>query len=192
MKKRTQAAGFLAALFLFLLASCEPAQPKRPLLWYGEHTFPFEMTLSSPNSEGEPVILTGRRTPDSVTVSVVSPERMQGLTVRYANGNTVLSAGSTEIPLSREAAEGLTCLLDGLLVRSADGAKLGSTEEGSSAVTFDTLTLVLDENGLPQSIRDTETGREAGISIQIENLSDETNKDQQNNEYQTENRGGDF
>ncbi len=191
MKKSTLAAGFLAALFLSLTASCETDQTHRPLLWYAESSFPFELTLSSSENGGETLLLTGERTPSSLTLSVTSPERMQGLTVRYENGNCILSpdGGATEIPLSPKAAEGLTGLLDGLLVTDAENAKLGTDENGNTTAAFPSFTLVLDENGLPQSILDTETGRTAEIRIQS---SDVTNKDQQQNEYQNENNGGDF
>lgn len=192
IKKSKQAAGFIAVCLLLLQTGCMQAGDRRPLLWWGSETFPFEMTLPSPVSEGEPIILTGERTPDSVSVAVVFPERLQGLTVRYGNGNTVLCAGDTEIPLSKDAAEGLTCILDGLLVTSAEGAKIGSTEEGAAILTFDSFALILDENGLPKAILDTESGRRAAFSAELEKNSDNTNKDQQNNEHQTENRGGDF
>lgn len=192
--KSIKAAGFLAVLFLFLSTGC--ASQPRPLLWYGDKNFPFEMTLSADGTENA-IVLRGERTPHSVTVTVTSPARMQGLTVCYAKGNCTLTAGDTEIPLSQSAAQGLTGLLDGLLISSTEGAKLGSDADGFSTVTFDSLTLTLDENGLPRAIFDTETGRTATISVSPEALaeekiSDETNKDQQNNEHPNENNSGDL
>jgi hypothetical protein len=196
IQKSIKTAGFLAVLFLFFSTGCAMGEPSRPLLWYGGETFPFEMILPEADHDNA-IILRGERTPTSVTVTVTSPERTRGITVRYANGNCILTADTSEIPLSKSAAQGLTVLLDGLLLSSAEGAKLGSDAEGFPTVTFDSLTLTLDENGLPRAILHTETGRTAKITVPAEALTDQnnsekTNKDQENNEHQNENNGGDF
>ena len=177
-----QAAGIFAVCIVLLQTGCKNTVENRPLLWYTEYSFPFEMTLSSPgsaNADGTEYTLAGERTPTSVTLSVTAPERLNGLTIRYAGGNCTLSAGETTIPLSREAAEGLTVFLDGLLVSSADGAKLGSSENGLTTAAYDAFTLTLDENGLPAKIRDTASGREAEIKVRSTERSDTENKDQQ-------------
>lgn len=192
--KSIKTAGFLAVLFLFFFTGCTAGEHSRPLMWYGEESFPFEMTV--PADSGS-ILLTGERTPCSVTLTVTSPESIQGLTVQYENGNCVLTAGSSVIPLSKSAAQGLTCLLDGLLLSSAEGAQLGSDSEGLTTVTFPPLTLTLDENGLPCGVFDADSGRTAAISVSAEDVTDEkntnkTDKDQQSNEYQNENNGGDL
>lgn len=175
-----QAAGIFAVCVVLLQTGCKNTVENRPLLWYTEYSFPFEMTVPSADADsGTEYTLTGERTPTSVTLSVTSPEHLNGLTIRYAGGNCTISAGETVIPLSRSAASGLTVLLDGLLAPSPDGAKLGSSEDGSTTAAYDAFTITLDENGLPSKIRDADTGREAEIKIQSSDLSDTENKDQQ-------------
>jgi len=196
IQKSIKAAGFLAVLFLFFFTGCTKPESSRPLFWFGEEDFSFEMTIPT-DADDDSILLRGERTPASISLTVISPEGIKGLTVRYANGNCTLTADSSEIPLSKSAAQGLTCLLDGLLLTSAEGAKLGSDTDGFTTVTFDSLTLTLDENGLPRAILDTETGRTAQITVSAETLieqqnSDNKNKDQPNNEHQNENNGGDF
>lgn len=196
IQKSTKAAGFLAVLFLFLFVGCTAPKSSRPLLWYGDQSFSLEMTIPA-GEKGEPITLRGTRTPDSIRLTVSTPERIRGLTVDYTGGNCVLSAGETVIPLSKSAAQGLTCLLDGLLLSSADGARLGSNEDGFTTVTFDSVILTLDENGLPKGILSTETGRTAELSVQWDESANQktqenSTKDQQNNEHQNENNGGDF
>jgi len=203
IKKSKQAAGFIAVCILLLpiccaLFACVPiGKDSRPLLWYSTCTFPFEMTLPSSNDGSSTIHLQGKRTPDSVSLTVVSPEGIKGLTVLYQRGNCTLSAGESTIPLSKKGAEGLTCLLDALLLSSAENAKLGSAEDGKTTLTFDTLTLTLDENGLPAEILQLNTGRKATLSVLPETVidpksSDENNKDRKNNEHQTENNSGDL
>lgn len=196
IQKSTKAAGFLAVLFLFLFVGCTAPKSSRPLLWYGDQSFSLEMTIPA-GEKGEPITLRGTRTPDSIRLTVSTPERIRGLTVDYTGRNCVLSAGETVIPLSKSAAQGLTCLLDGLLLSSADGARLGSNEDGFTTVTFDSVILTLDENGLPKGILSTETGRTAELSVQWDESANQktqenSTKDQQNNEHQNENNGGDF
>lgn len=173
-----QAAGIFAVCIVLLQTGCKNSVENQPLLWYTEYSFPFIMTIPSPNIEDDTeYTLAGERTPSSVTLSVISPERLNGLTIRYADGNCTISAGETVIPLSKSGASGLTVFLDGLLAASADGAKLGSSEDGTT-VSFDTFTVILDENGLPSKIRAEESGREAKIQIQRADIAIK-NKDQQ-------------
>ncbi len=164
-QKPKQAAGLLAVCLILTallpLTGCTKAGG-RPLFWYAEQSFPFEMSLSTPALSFS---LTGERTPTAVILTVLSPENLAGLTVTYKDGNCVLASGETAIPLSEKAAEGLTVLLDGLLLSSAEGAKLGSDEKGRTTVASHSLTLTLDENGLPAAIRHEETGREAQILV---------------------------
>lgn len=190
-KKTKQAAGILAVCVIFLLSGglmgCTPSS--RPLLWYADETFPFRMTLST---EHNTFTMTGERTPQTVTLTLTAPENLAGLTISYTDGSCILSAGETIIPLSDASSEGLTGILDGLLLTSADGAKTGSDADGMTTLTYDTLTLTLDENGLPSVILDGATGRTAQISVSAQSLSDTNNKEVENNEHQTENNSGDL
>jgi len=185
-RKLTQAAGILAVCIILSLIGCTKNGSK-PLLWYSDLSFPFEMTLSTPNNL---FTLSGERSPSSVSAVVISPENLGGLTILYKDGNCTISAAECEIPLSAEAAKGITVLFDGLLLNSADTAKIGSSEDGRTTISQNNIVLTLDENGLPASILHTESGREAGITVSPEEIKDTKNKDQNNNEHQTENQSG--
>lgn len=161
-------AAFLLLGIILLQSGCKNAVEKRPLLWYTAYSFPFEMTTSSP--AGVPYRMSGERTPARVTLTVREPTALAGLVVTYENGNCTMAAGETVIPLTREAAAGLTSLLDALLVSDLDGdgsdpgARLGSTPDGETTVAFTDFTLTLDGNGLPAKVETSE--REAVFFVQ--------------------------
>ena len=176
MKKTIKQTAWIFAVCVFLLQTgCKNPVEKRPLLWYTEYSFPFAMTLYSPDGTVS-YVLSGEKNADGISVTAVSPEGIRGLNIRYEGGNCTLKAGETVIPLSREAAGGLTRLLDALLVTSPDGAKLGSDAEGRTTAAYEDFTLTFDGNGLPCGIA---AGRQAEITVRLSDITDINHKDQQ-------------
>lgn len=188
-----QTAVIFAVCIVLLQTGCKNNVENRPVLWYTESSFPFDMTISydmeisngsgtesgstgfnSNDSKTAEYKFTGERTPGSVKLVLTEPENISGLTVNYSNGNCTVSVGEMTVPLSKNAASGLTSLLDALLLPPYEEikskVKLGSSETGKTTIELDGFTLTLDDSGLPAEIYEPEKLRHAKITVQPEEV----------------------
>ncbi|MBQ4354234.1 MAG: hypothetical protein IJC71_05000 [Clostridia bacterium] len=138
-----------AALLLLtvLLASCTPDS----LLAYRDKDARFTAVFSSGSTE---VLCDAVRQGDAVTLTIVSPERSQGIAVFVSPAScTVITADGTSIPLSPNAAAGLTAFLDVLYAPLAESPVPVRSEDGDRTIlSLPQGTLTLDENLLPCAV----------------------------------------
>lgn len=134
----------IAAAFVFAwssLISLTGCAAGSDLFAYTEGAAEFTLVFPSVSGDTDAVrCLCVRDDSGNVTLTASEPARMAGFTVIYADGITSAGSGDMMIPLSAEAAEGLTQIFDlltmtGSAVKSADGLST-VIDTGSGTVTL--------------------------------------------------------
>ena len=137
--------------FVFCLSACAA---KSDLFAYTKGAAAFDLIFPSVSGDTDAVTCGCVRDEEgNVTLTVTSPERLSGFTVISSCGNTAAGCGDTMIPLSADAAEGLTDVLDvlteeGSAKRSPDGAyTIISAPSGTVTLDGDLLPVSAEVNG---------------------------------------------
>lgn len=146
------------SLFISTAASCGSGNGGRDVFAYADGDASFTLTFSSDVGE---VVCDCVREGERITVLVTSPERSRGIGITLSESGCTLSAGGAEIPLSEEAARGLTSIFD-VLFRRSEGAEVRMSADGESTeIVYDSGFVTVDGEGRPIAV---EVGRVVKIS----------------------------
>ena len=149
-----------AAVLFFCLTVLFTGCEQSNLFGYTAGAADFTLLFPSVSGDAEFVSCTCRRDENGdFSLTVTSPDRLAGFAVRISGGVTSAGMGDTVIPLSADAARGLTSLLavlteEGIPARSEDGTE--------TVISAPSGTLILDETLTPAEI--TANGRSVKIT----------------------------
>lgn len=107
-------------------------------------------TAEFASGDGDAIVCACERSGGTTVLRVTSPERLNGLSVRYDGNACSLGAGETSILLSADAASGLTEIFD-LLART-DGTPAKSADGTQTVVTFENGTVTVGADGVPVEV----------------------------------------
>ncbi len=111
------------------------------------------LSSGSSASDGSSIVCACERNGGTTVMRVMSPERLNGLTVTYDGNACSVSAGETAILLSPDVAAGLTDVFDLLARTVEDGGTPSKSADGSqTVVTFSDGSVTLAPNGAEESV----------------------------------------
>ncbi len=135
------------AAFVFCLGACTA---ETDLFAYTKGAAQFALIFPSVSGDTDTVTCEcDRDETGNVTLTVTEPARLAGFTVMYAGGNTSAGYGDMMIPLSPDAAEGLTRIFT---VLTEEGSAKRSPDGAYTIITAPSGTVTLGENLMPASI----------------------------------------
>ncbi|MBQ4096747.1 MAG: hypothetical protein IJC62_01155 [Clostridia bacterium] len=136
----------ILALFSTFAASCGSGAGRRNIFAYAEGDASFTLTFVSESGE---VSCDCTRVGERVTLCVTSPERSRGIAVTVDESGCTIRVGGETIPISEDAARGLTNVLD-LMLRGSEGAEVRMSADGEyTEIVYEDGVLTLDGEGVP-------------------------------------------
>lgn len=155
----------LLLISITLLTGCAE---KTDLFAYIRGPAQFELSFPSVSGDTDAVTCTCIReiAPDdtvNITLTVIAPDRLKGFTVEIRDGSTTCGTDDMRIPLSADAAQGLTDLLTTL---TEEGTPRKSPDGTHTIITTPTGTVTLDETLNPTEIET--NGRRAKVKWNAE------------------------
>lgn len=140
---------FAVCALLFTLTSCSAGEDSRIFDYRNSDA---QFTVTFPSAYGD-VVCDGVKTADCTAFTVREPERSAGVTVQVSGESCVIKANDVEIPLSKEASAGLTCIVAAMYEPLPEPVEASRTSDGANTViTTPFGTLYLDENLLPCAV----------------------------------------
>ncbi len=148
MLKRRFFIALCAILASLSLTACRTAE-ETDIFAYTSADAIWQLVIESEYGE---ITLDCTKTGGVITAVISSPERSRGVAVRYDGMSCTLDADGMQIPLSAEAADGLTKIFD-IMFRGAEGASIARSADGEeTVVTYSLGKLTLGRNMLPASV----------------------------------------
>ena len=137
-------------LLIIFDSGCTPREKPSGIFDYTRYAADFALVFPS---EAGDVECSVSRNEECVYLTVVKPERSAYLSVELKGGNCLVHSSETVIPLSAEAARGLTAIFD-LLYRGDNGVRsVKKSSDGlETVITYDDGSVVLGEDRLPVAV----------------------------------------
>ena len=147
----------IAAAFVFMLTGC--AQDSG-LFAYTEGAAQFTLVFTSVSGDTDEIRAACQRDETgNTTLTVTEPARLAGFTVTCTETVTSAVMGDTVIPLSPDAAQGLTVIFDAL---STPGTPIKSADGTCTVIDTGAGTVTLDETMKPVAV---DTGE---VAVEVE------------------------
>lgn len=152
-----RAAAYVAALVILVLAcvACSNTAPSS-LFSYADKNAGYSLVLTESDSERSVSLDVTRR--DGITeAKIVSPEPLNNVKILHDGSVTRVTSGELDIPLSEDAAKGVSVLFNALSFSDSSKASTDAlTESGETSVKFSVedaeIDLILNGAGLPANL----------------------------------------
>ncbi len=137
-------------LLIIFDSGCTPREKPSGIFDYTRYTADFVAVFPSEYGDVECSVT---RDEDTIALSVVKPERSSYLAAEIRGGVCAITSPVENLPLSAEAARGLTAVFD-LLYRGDNGVRsVKKSSDGlETVITYEDGAVILGEDKLPVSV----------------------------------------